>query len=384
MISSVDQTYIAETLQLAERQRGRVSPHPLVACVLVKDEQVLARGVHAWRQDPHAEVVALKAADAAARGATLYVNLEPCGHWGENPPCVDQIIAAGISRVVYAVRDPNPKVLAAQGLERLKAAGILVEGGVLEQEALKFNEAFFKHVQSGLPFVTLKWAMSLDGKLATRAHKSQWISGAAAQLYAHRLRRMADVVLVGLGTVLADDPLLTVRHPQALEALSRPAHPVRLILDARAELPLNARVLNHPDAPTWVAVTAAARSENVAALAQKARVLTLASDVHGHIDWNELLAQLGREGLNSVLIEGGQKVQGSAMEAGVVDKIVAIVAPKIIGGKDALAPVGGTGALSMAEAQLLYQVSSRSLGEDILIEAYTVYSNPRMSLKRRP
>jgi diaminohydroxyphosphoribosylaminopyrimidine deaminase/5-amino-6-(5-phosphoribosylamino)uracil reductase len=359
-----DEVYMRLALDLARCGRGRTSPNPMVGAVVVKEGRIVGQGYHERAGGPHAEVVALREAGEAARGATLYVSLEPCCHTGRTGPCTEAILEAGVARVVAAMKDPNPLV-AGRGLERLRQAGLEVTVGVLEREAARLNEVFCKYITTRRPFVVLKVAMTLDGKIATRTGASRWITGPAAREYVHALRDTYDAVLVGRGTVLADDPALTVRLPQGGR------DPVRVVLDSRARLPETARVLQTGSpAPTIVAVTGDAPAERIGRLEEAgARVMVLPGE-GGRVSLPALLEELGRREITSVLVEGGATVHAAALAAGVVDKVVWFVAPKIFGGREAPGPVGGPGVADPAAALALEDVEVTRYGPDICIEGY--------------
>lgn len=349
-------------LALARRAAGRTSPNPLVGAVVVRDGRVVGEGYHRKAGTPHAEVHALRAAGALAQGATLYVTLEPCDHHGRTPPCTEAILAAGIRRVVTATIDPNPLV-AGRGLERLRRAGVEVVTGVLEDEARELNEAFFKYITAGRPLVTYKYAMTLDGKAAARTGASRWISGPAARRLVHRLRAQADAVLVGVGTILADDPELTVRD-------ARGRDPVRVVVDSLLRTPPTARVVAaaaRSGAPTWIATTPAAPAERRAALqAAGAEVLVLPAR-DGRVDLAALMAELGRREVTSVLLEGGPTLAAAALDAGLIDRVAAFVCPLLLGGAEAPGPVGGRGYATPDEAPRLEGVRLRRVGGDFLV-----------------
>jgi diaminohydroxyphosphoribosylaminopyrimidine deaminase/5-amino-6-(5-phosphoribosylamino)uracil reductase len=350
-------------LELAERGAGRVNPNPLVGAVVVKDGRIVGEGFHERFGGPHAEVLALDAAGEEARGADLYVTLEPCVHWGKTPPCVERIISSGIKRVFVAVRDPNPLVNG-KGIATLREAGIAVTEGVLEREARKLNEPFFKFITTKRPFVVLKLALSLDGKVATRSGESRWISNERSRELVHQMRNRYAAVLVGVNTILRDDPQLTARAAGARD-------PWRIVLDSRGRIPLEAKVLSlGSPAPTVVATTELMPQEKERALISKgARVWRLRAR-DGRVDLEELLVRLGEEGLDSLLVEGGPTVAAGFLEAGLVDKVVFFIAPKIIGGEEAPGAVGGRGVEGLAEAWKLKDISVRMLEGDLVYEGY--------------
>jgi diaminohydroxyphosphoribosylaminopyrimidine deaminase/5-amino-6-(5-phosphoribosylamino)uracil reductase len=357
-----DALWMDRALRLAEQGVGRTSPNPMVGAVLIRDGRVVGEGAHLRAGGPHAETVALEAAGAAARGATCYVTLEPCAHVGRTPPCAEALVRAGVARVVAACRDPHPRV-DGRGLARLQAAGVAVTVGVREVEARALNRAFLCAVTEGRPHVTLKAAMTLDGKIAAADGASRWITGEAARLEAHRLRFAADAVLVGIGTVLADDPRLTVRHPGL-----PPKEPFRVVADSRVRIPADARVL-HSGEPgrAVVACVAPAPAGPAAALrARGVRVLEL-PDNGGRVDLRALLEALRALDVIAVLAEGGGELGGALAAASLVDRVAFFVAPRLLGGREAPGPLGGRGR-PLKEALALVDVTTRRLGDDLLIE----------------
>lgn len=355
--------YMRMALALAKKARGQTRPNPMVGAVVVKNGRVVGQGYHQRAGLPHAEALALQEASGTTRGATLYVSLEPCCHTDKKtPPCTEEIIRRGIKRVVVAMRDPNPKV-AGKGLSRLLRAGIEVTEGIARKEAERLNEAYAKHITTGLPFVTLKLAMSLDGKIATSTGESKWISGERARQWIHSLRSEVDAVMVGVGTVRADDPLLTTH--------GRGRNPVRVIVDSRLSLPLSAQVLStEGGSRTIVATTPSAQKEKIRKLEAKGvHVITL-PDKAGLVDLPALMAWLGKEGVMSLLIEGGATIASSAVREGLVDKVLFIVAPLLIGGQDAKSVIGGRSPESLKDAIRLKDIRVRRIGEDLVIEGH--------------
>lgn len=357
--------YMRRALALACRAEGRTSPNPMVGAVIVKDGRVVGEGYHHRAGEPHAEIEALRAAGDAAHGAMLYVTLEPCAHYGRTPPCTDALIVAGLAEVFYAVGDPNPRVNG-KGHAQLEAAGIVVHRGPCEDEARDLNRPFFKHVTTGRPFVTAKFAMSLDGKIATRTGDSRWITNEASRRRGHALRNVTDAILVGAGTVLADDPQLTTR----LEA-DDVHHPVRIIVDSRGRVPLSARVFD-PALPGWAVLTttAAAAPAHCAALtARGVEVWTLPSDGQGRVNLPALLDEIGRRGMLTLLVEGGSELLGAFLAERLVDRVWAFVAPLIIGGREAAGPVGGPGVAKLSQALRLCGLQLEMLDGDLWIRA---------------
>ena len=351
-----------EAIRAARHGLGRTSPNPAVGAVVVRDDRIVAIGWHRQAGTPHAEIHALRMAGELARGATLYVTLEPCSHYGRTPPCVNAIIDAGISRVVAAMSDPNPKV-AGRGFARLRDAGIEVAVGVCEAESRRLNEVFLKWITTGMPFVMLKTAMSLDGKIATATGQSQWITSEAARRRVHEWRNVFDGIMVGIGTVLADNPSLTTR----LEFEGR--NPVRIIVDSSARTPLDANVVSDKKARTLIAVTEHAPQQKVDALIGRGVEIIVAGSEEC-VDLRRLMRELAAREITSIMVEGGGTLNFSLLKAGLVDKINAFIAPKVLGGRDALTGVEGEGFSTLQDAVELSDVSTEMLGGDILIGGY--------------
>jgi len=364
-VAEADQIWMRRALDLAARARGRTSPNPMVGAVLVKDGQLIGEGFHAYAGSDHAEVAALRDAGPAARGATLYVSLEPCCHYGRTPPCVDQILQAGIRRVVAACEDPNPAV-SGKGIAALRAAGLSVDVGVLAEETERLNEAFFTHVRTGRPFVTLKVAASLDGKIATRTGESRWITGESARRRVHQLRNEMDAVLVGIGTVLRDDPLLTTRL-----GIADQRDPIRVVVDNLARLPLRAKAVNRAStAPTILAVSQMAPRTKLEALEREGVQVIVVESSPRRVSLERLIEALGKRGILSVMIEGGAEINASALREGIVDKVLVFLAPILIGGKSTPTAVGGDGIESLTQAVRLRDVRIERFDGDILVEGY--------------
>ncbi len=356
-----DRLFMREALALARRGRGSTSPNPMVGALVVAGSEIVGRGYHLRAGEPHAEVLALREAGERARGATLYVTLEPCAHWGRTPPCTEAIIQAGIRRVVAAMVDPDENVRG-RGLRRLAEAGLQTRVGVEEEDARRLNEAYVKHRTRGMPFVTAKWAMTLDGRIATRSGESRWISSEASRALVHRHRATTDAILVGIGTVLADDPQLTARPPI-------PRTPWRVVLDSRLRIPLSARVLAQDGTPVVVATTSRAESAARRALEDRGVEVLVFDGPDGRVDLPALLRELAGRGVMSLLVEGGGTVHGAFLDAGLVDRVMVFVGPCLVGGPSP-GPVAGSGVARLAEAWRLSDLSVRRIGEDIVIEGY--------------
>lgn len=356
-----DEKWMMRALELARRGEGLTSPNPMVGAVLVDDQgHVVGEGWHHKAGEPHAEVNALEQAGKSARGATAYVTLEPCSHYGRTGPCCEALIAAGVKRVVVAVEDPNPQV-AGNGLRRMREEGIELEVGILGREATKVNEVFLHWVTTRKPFVALKYAMTLDGKIATANGDSKWITGEEARAYAHHLRSIYDAILVGKGTVLADDPALTCR-------LARGKNPVRIVLDTNLVIPVTAKVLCDRQAETILVTGREVAEERLRDRKVLPHVEVLQVGItEGKLDLNELLDILGERKMTSILVEGGSDVHGAFLDYGFINRIYTFIAPKIIGGKNALTPIGGAGKLRIADSFALNDIETKVLGSDFLI-----------------
>ena len=371
-----DKKYMRLALRLAIKAKGRTSPNPLVGAVIVKDNRIIGKGYHKKAGEPHAEINALDIAGRRARGATLYLNLEPCAHFGRTSPCTKKIISSRIKEVVVAMIDPNP-LNYSRGVKELRKAGIEVKVGVLEEEAKKTNEAYITYITTRKPFVILKTAMSLDGKIATKAGDSKWITNESSRKYVHKLRSEVDAVLVGIETVLKDDSLLTVRSPKSpsseAELLWRTgkvqSQPIRVVVDSRARIPLGARVLNK-EALTIVATTKLASKRKIEALEKKGAKVLIIKNRDKKVNLKELLKRLGKLEITSLVVEGGGRINASFLENGLVDKVLFFIAPKIIGGKEAFTPVEGKGIERIKHAIKLKNISIKRFGEDMLVEGY--------------
>ncbi len=355
----IDREYMLRALALAQRGAGRVSPNPMVGCVIVKDGRIIGEGWHEHIGGLHAERNALKNCREDAAGADLYVTLEPCCHWGRTPPCTDALIEHKVSRVFVGCLDPNPLV-AGNGVRILRDAGIEVETGVCENECRRLNEVFFHYITHKSPFVVLKYAMTLDGKIAAHTGDSRWVTGETARRHVHETRNRLSAIMVGVGTVLADDPLLTCR-------LEGGRDPIRIVCDSHARMPLDCRLVRTArKTPTYAAVIE--RNDRTAAFEWAGVNILVCAEKNGRVDLADLMHQLGENGIDSVLLEGGAALAYAALEAGVVHRVQAYIAPKLIGGADAKGPIGGAGLDKMADALILHEVNCMPLGQDFLIE----------------
>jgi len=360
-MSRHDEEIMHKVLELAAKGKGAVEPNPMVGAVIVKHGEIVGAGFHEKFGASHAEINALKEAGSDARGATLFVTLEPCPHQGKTPPCTKAIIKAGIKKVVAAMEDPNHHAQG-KGFKELKAAGLDIEIGVLEEEARRLNAPYIKLVTQGTPFFTAKWAMSLDGKISTFTGDSKWITCEAARLEAHRLRSTTSAIMVGINTVLADDPLLTVRSVAG-------KNPARIVVDSEGRLSPESKIVQSAaDAPVYVATTGRAPAEKIEALSRAGCKGILCSEKDARVNLKELAFHLGKMELTNVLIEGGGELLGSAFDEGLIDRIAVFIAPKVIGGSAAKTPVAGRGIEKVAEAISLKNVTIKNLDCDILVE----------------
>ncbi|MCX8116389.1 MAG: bifunctional diaminohydroxyphosphoribosylaminopyrimidine deaminase/5-amino-6-(5-phosphoribosylamino)uracil reductase RibD [Desulfobacterota bacterium] len=357
-----DAYWMKRALRLAEKGRGRTSPNPMVGAVLVKEGRVVGQGYHVRAGEDHAEVVALKKAGPEAKGATLYVNLEPCVHQGRTPPCAPALIQAGVKRVVVGMVDPNPLVQG-RGIGLLREAGLQVDVGVCEEASRALNEAFSKYIQSGLPFVSLKVASTLDGKIATPSGESKWITGEESRRFVHRLRNEVDAVVVGVDTVLRDDPLLTARIRGGRD-------PFRVVLDSRLRTPEGAKVIEERPEKTIIATTSLAPAERIECFAKRGVNLLIVDPIEGRVDLNALLRRLGQMEMVSLMVEGGGQINNAFLSVGLVDKIFLFLAPKLIGGDQAPGIFSGRGVDKLEEAIRVERMQVRRLGEDLLVVGY--------------
>ena len=354
-----------KALQLAGLAQGRTSPNPLVGAVVVKDGLIIGEGYHHRAGSPHAEVLAIREAGEKARGAVLYVSLEPCNHHGRTPPCTEAIIAAGIERVYIGVLDPNPRV-AGSGVNRLREAGIDVQLGCMEQEAQALNECYFKFITWGMPFVALKTATTLDGKIATYTGDSQWITNEKSREYVHGLRDIFDAIMVGSGTVLKDNPRLNTRL-----AKEDVHHPVRLIVDGRLEIPCDCNIMETTEQQTTI-IYSSFRADSVKKrkLEDSGAEVVLIGQDPDKLPLEDILRDAAARGLMSVLIEAGGQINAYVLENHLVDKVYWFIAPRICGGDRALSAVGGQGIALMNQTIDLHNVEVHSFDGDLMIEGY--------------
>lgn len=360
-----DRKMMRNSLRLAKKGCGSIAPNPLVGATIVKNGKIIGEGWHEKFGEAHAEINAIRNATDSVKGASIYVSLEPCSHQGKTPACSLALIQHGFKRVIIASLDPNPLV-SGNGVKMLKQAGIKVEIGILEKEALKLNERFFKFIQTKRPFIAIKMASSLDGKIATSLGDSRWITNEKSRAFAHRLRLQYSSILVGINTVLSDDPNLNVRLKNI-----KTKNPLRIVLDSKLQIPLEAKILDISIAPTWIATIRQASSIKIKLLENLGVKVLVCPEKEGKIDLNFLLEELGKANIDSLLVEGGGTVNFSFAKEKLVDKVYAFLAPKLIGGKSAKTGMEGDGFASLSEVIDLKNLSYKKLKNDLLIEAYT-------------
>lgn len=356
-----DAEYMKLALELAQKGRGRVNPNPMVGAVLVKDGQIIGQGYHQQYGGLHAERNALASCSISPKGATLYVTLEPCCHYGKTPPCTEAIIENRISRVVIGSSDPNPLV-AGKGVQILKEHGIDVDEGVLKEECDKINKVFFHFISTKTPYVVLKYAMTMDGKIAAASGDSKWITGEEARLNVHRDRASSMAIMTGIGTVLADDPLLTCRIPGGKD-------PIRIICDSSLRIPPSSQIVSTASSVPTIILTCREDERKRTILQEKGCQILIVPEKNGHIDLNGAMKLLGARNIDSILLEGGSSLSWSALKSGIVKKIQAYIAPVIFGGSSSLSPVGGPGVLHPPEGFRLSSPSVSRFGNDILLES---------------
>jgi diaminohydroxyphosphoribosylaminopyrimidine deaminase/5-amino-6-(5-phosphoribosylamino)uracil reductase len=364
MATSEDIKFMQRAIELSKNGYGFVNPNPLVGSVLVKNGKIIGEGWHQNFGGPHAEINALNDTLTNPDGSTLYVTLEPCNHYGKTPPCTDKIIECGISRVVIGMIDPNP-LMNGQGVNSLKLAGIEVDVGVLETDIRKINEFYNKYIQTATPFIALKTAMTLDGKTATSRGKSKWISNKKSREWVHELRHRFAAVMVGVNTIISDNPLLTDRSKYLVKK-----NPIRIVVDSSGRIPLESKVLNTRVAKTLIALTDKAPSSVIDYLNKKKVDTIICPKKNDRVDITYLVRELGERGIDSILLEGGSTLNFSALQSGIIDKIYAFISPKLIGGDSAFTPVGGVGFESIKDAVSLNIDGIHRFNEDVMIEAY--------------
>lgn len=356
-----DRQYMKMALELAQKGMGFTAPNPMVGAVIVKRGKVIGQGYHRKYGEPHAEREALASCTEQPEGASIYVTLEPCCHYGKQPPCVNAILESGIRRVIIGSSDPNPLV-SGKGIRILKEHGIEVTENVLKEECDKLNEAFFYYIQNQKPYVVMKYAMTMDGKIATTTGASQWITGEEARDHVQQLRHRLSGIMVGVGTILADDPLLTCRIPQG-------RNPIRIICDTQLRTPISAKVVKTAGEAATILATCCRDEERHRKYEAAGCRIVCVNKKDGHVDLRNLMEILGAESIDSILLEGGSRLNWAALKSGIVQKLQAYVAPKLFGGVEAKSPVGGDGVALPDEAFMLADSRISRLGEDFLIES---------------
>lgn len=349
--------YMEMTVKLAEKGRGLTSPNPMVGCIIVKRGRIVGKGYHKKAGTEHAEVLAINDAGKKVMNSTMYINLEPCSHWGRTPPCTEKIMEAGVREVIIGVKDPNPLV---DGFRELKARGLKTKIGILEKEAKKLNEIYMKYIKTKKPFAIIKVAMSMDGRIATKTGDSKYITSREAREYVHQLRTEVDAVMVGVNTVLRDNPELTPR-------LFKGKDPMKIVVDSSLKIPKNCNLMKNP-AKLIIAATNKAPKNEIKRLQQKGVNVIITKSKKGLVDLQDLMKQLGKHEIASIMIEGGSELNSSAIKEGIVDKLLIFAAPKIIG--NGLGAIGNLGVNKIGKAINLKDITTRKIGKDMLIESY--------------
>ncbi len=350
--------YIELAVKLAEKGKGKTSPNPVVGCIIVKRNAIVGKGYHKKAGEDHAEILALKDAGKKAQNATMYITLEPCSHWGKTPPCTERIVEAGVREVIIGMKDPNPRV---EGFKELKFRGIKTKIGILERECKKLNQAYVKYIRTKRPFVIVKAAMSLDGRIATTTGHSKYITGREARKLVHQLRTELDAVMVGSNTLLKDNPKLTPR-------LVKGRSPIKIIVDSKLNIPLNANVIKKEPNKLIIATTKKANKSKIKKLQQKGANVLIISTKKGRVDLNELMKQLGRLEITSIMVEGGAELNAEAIRSKIVDKMLFFISPGLIG--KGLGAIGDLGIKNVDKSVKLKHLISKKVGRDILIEGY--------------
>lgn len=357
-----DENYMKIAIELAKKGRGWVNPNPMVGAVIVKNNEIIGTGYHKKCGELHAERNAIASCTKSPKGSTMYVTLEPCCHWGRTPPCTEAIIQNEISRVIIGTKDPNALV-SGKGIDILKKHGIKIKTGILQNECTELNQVFFHYIKTKTPFVVMKYAMTLDGKIATCTGESKWITGEAAREHVHISRHTYSAIMVGINTVIADDPLLTCRLPHG-------KNPKRIICDTNLRIPLSSKIVQTAkEFQTYVA-TDSEDTQKIQQLIDSGCFIIKTPKKDNHLDLNALMIKLGRENIDSILLEGGSTLNYSALSSGIVNKVQAYVSPKILGGSQAKTPVGGIGIHRLKDAFKLDNKKITVIGEDILLEFY--------------
>lgn len=364
-VNKLNEIFMKRALELACKGRGHVNPNPMVGAVIVKDNEIIGEGFHEFFGGNHAEVNALNMAGENAKGAEIYVTLEPCSHFGKTPPCALALVKAGIKKVVIAMKDPNP-IVSGRGIKILQDNGIEVVVGVLCKEALKLNEIFIKYIVTKKPYVVMKTAATLDGKISTVTGESRWISSEISREYVHNLRNSMSGIMVGIGTIIADDPLLTTRIEGEICK-----NPTAIIVDSKLSLPLNSKILGTlKDRKIIIAVTEKADKNKIKQLESIGVLIIKTPLKNERVDLNFLMTKVGEASIDSILLEGGSTLNFSCLQEKIVDKVMCFVAPIMLGGEKAKTPVGGSGVKLLSEAVRISNIRVKNIGQDILIEGY--------------
>ncbi len=358
--------FMKRALEIALQGNGLVNPNPMVGAVIVKNGKIIGEGYHEFFGGPHAEINAISQATEDVKGSTIYITLEPCSHYGKTPPCTDRIIKEGFKKVVIGMRDPNPLVNGL-GVEKLKNAGILVIEGILGKNAKLLNEIYLKNIQKKEPFCIMKTAMTLDGKISTFTGDSKWISSKKSRLFVHELRHRYTGIMVGVNTVVKDNPRLNDRSGQKTKS-----DPIRIVIDSNGRTPLDAKLLLD-DISTIIAVTKNAPSEFIHTVRERGKEIIVCPEKENKVDLKFLMKVLNEKGIDSILLEGGSTLNFTAIKEGIVDKVISFISPKIVGGKDALTPVGGSGIKNLKNAITLNIENVTKIDDDIMVEAYIIH-----------
>ncbi|WP_195428116.1 bifunctional diaminohydroxyphosphoribosylaminopyrimidine deaminase/5-amino-6-(5-phosphoribosylamino)uracil reductase RibD [Clostridium sp. D46t1_190503_E9] len=359
----MDKKYMQLAIDLAKNGKGKVNPNPLVGAVIVKNGKVIGQGYHKKYGGNHAEIEAINNSTESVEGATIYVTLEPCYHYGKTPPCVDKLISSKISRVVIGSLDPNPLV-SGKSIDKLKQVGIEVNVGVLEEECFRLNEVFMKYIKTKKPYVVLKSAVSLDGKIATKTGESKWITGEISRLKVHELRNELSAIMVGINTVLQDDPSLTCN-------INNGRNPIRIIVDSNLRIPLDSKILkNSHNYKTIIATTKDADLKKKKLIEELGAEVLIIKSLNNKVDLNDLMIKLGELKIDGILLEGGGELNFSALKAEIVDKVMIFIAPRIIGGRNSKTSIEGEGINLLSESYKIYNLKTENLGEDILLTGY--------------
>ncbi|MBI5892509.1 MAG: bifunctional diaminohydroxyphosphoribosylaminopyrimidine deaminase/5-amino-6-(5-phosphoribosylamino)uracil reductase RibD [Deltaproteobacteria bacterium] len=353
-------------VNLAKKGIGKTSPNPAVGAVVVKNNRIIGKGCHKKAGLPHGEIIALNNSGTRAKGADLYVTLEPCDHYGRTPPCTEAVIRSGIKRVFIGMKDPNP-IVSGRGIRKLKKNNIEVKTGILEHECKEINEPYIKYITTKKPFVTLKLASTLDGKIAASSGESKWITSEKSREYVHKLRSNADAVMVGIGTVLKDNPFLTVRLKTKRPAAIGPRQPVRIVVDSKLKIPLDANVFDAKAAKLIIAATKNATPKKIKQVRERGAEVVLVDSKDGHVDLKKLMHELGKREITSILIEGGARLAASAIKDGIADKVLIFYAPLLLGG-NGIQMISSLGIKRLKDAVHLKNIQVKRIGKDVLLE----------------